>query len=72
MLKSLLSEHFVLSMAALLIVGIGWLVGRVGTETALPIVVMLAGVNVGISAFARGVNQGVPLTASGKSEVVNG
>lgn len=68
MLKNLLSEHFILSMAALVVISLGWLLGRMATETALPIIVMLAGVNVGISAYQRGVNQGVPLQPTSSKE----
>lgn len=62
--KQLLDPHFIAVVLFMLIVGAAWFIGRVDTETALPLLALAAGVGVGANALRQGVNIGVPLQQS--------
>lgn len=62
--KQLLDPHFIAVVLFMLIIGVGWFLGRVTTETALPLLALAAGIGVGANALRQGVNLGVPLQST--------
>lgn len=63
MWKSLLTPHNVFVFLVLLVLGVGWLIGRLDTSIAVPLITSIGGIGVGASVLSSGVNIGLPLTA---------
>ena len=62
MWKQLFDPHNIFVMLVLGVLSAGWLIGRLDTSIAVPIMLMISGIGVGASVFSNGAGFGVPLT----------
>lgn len=68
MAKQLLTPHNIFVFIVLLVFSAAWLLGRLDTAIAVPLIGSIGGIGVGASVFGSGLTAGVPLMTSAPAQ----